>query len=229
MPNVFSYSLVSLSSLAESVSQIIVKPASLPALHYQAGQYVEVMQAEGYLSPLSIACAPRVNHTLEFHLFHTEQNQKANELLRLLQDEKAWRLKGPEGQCTVDRLKSDKPIIFLARGTGFAPIKAVIEALLEAHTLPPMHFYWSVKTRHDLYLLDLLAQWEVTIPGFMFIPVLTQETGSHVLPQVILHAHPDLTPYQVYASGPQPLITTAFSDFVQQGLSRDAFYSDLSP
>lgn len=229
MPNVFSYLVSSISSVAPAVSQIILRPKQSPALSYQAGQYIEVMHGEGALSPLSIACAPNSSETLEFHLFHTEQNLKANELLRLAQEEKEWTLKGPQGYCTVDRLQSKKPIIFLARGTGFAPIKAVMEALLPRHDMLPIHFYWSVKTQEDLYLLELLEKWEQTLPGFTFVPVRTQETGSHVLPQVILRAHPDLTNYQVYASGPQPLITTAFSDFVEKGLHKDAFYSDLMP
>lgn len=229
MPNVFSYSVSSISSVAPTVSQIMLRPKRSPALSYQAGQYIEVMHLDGALSPLSIACAPNPSKGLEFHLFHAEENYKANELLRLAQEEKKWTLKGPKGLCTANRLHPKKPIIFLARGTGFAPIKAVIEALISRHAILPMHFYWSVKTQQDLYLLSLLEKWEQVLPGFTFIPVLTQETGSHVLPQVILRDHPDLSAYQVYASGPQPLITTAFSDFVEKGLHSEAFYSDLTP
>lgn len=227
MPDVFSYRVTSLQSIGESVSQIFLQPLQVPALTYQAGQYIEVMHENGDWSPLSIACAPNSLNRLEFHLFHTEQNQTANDLLRMARQEKKWRITGPRGDCTVARLQPEKPVIFLARGTGFAPVKAVMEALLQSSRVTTIHFYWSVKTSSDLYLLDVLKNWEKNSNGFTFIPVLTQETGSHVLPDVILRAHPDLTSYQVYASGPQPLINTAFSDFVQHGLPRANFYSDL--
>lgn len=227
MPNSFVYQVISIDSLSHSVAQIFLKPLIQPALSYRAGQYVHVLHASGESSPLSIACASNAADTLEFHLFHAPYNQKANDLLRIAVQEKKWQLIGPEGFCTVDKIRVDKPIIFLARGTGFAPIKAVIEGLLLAPIHAPITFYWSVKTENDLYLIHLVEKWVADIPHFTFIPVFTQETGSHVLPRLILQDHPSLSSYQVYASGPQPLITTAFSDFVRAGLNPHFFYSDL--
>jgi CDP-4-dehydro-6-deoxyglucose reductase, E3 len=224
----FSYGVTAVEPLAETVAQIFLRPLKHPALTYQAGQYIEVIHPNHSVSPLSIACAPNETEMLEFHLFHSAQNQQALELLRMAKEEKTWTLSGPYGTCTASRLHADKPLIFLARGTGFAPIKAVMEALLQARFNQPLYFYWSVKTSQDLYLTDLIDQWVKHAPHLHFIPVLTQEIGSHVVPNIILRDHPDLSRYQVYASGPRPLITTAFSDFVQRGgLEAGAFYSDL--
>ena len=211
-----------------------LRSVSQPVFSYAAGQYVEVVHKDRCVSPLSIACAPTALANLEFHLFHPVENHKAQDLLRIAQAEKTWSLRGPYGSCTVNRLHPQKPIIFLARGTGFAPIKAVIEALfISPGRCPAIHLYWSVSRREDFYLTDLLEKWKTEFPNFIFTPVLTREfspkapAGSPLLHDIVLRDYLDLSAYQVYASGPRPLVNAAFYAFQKHGLQQTFFYSDV--
>lgn len=223
MLNEFPCDVISIKPLTECIAQIGVKPQTV--FTYEPGQYIEVVHSEQH-AYLSIANAPHDNQ-LEFHLFHAASNAKAQTLLQLAQHKKQWIIKGPYGTCTAKHLNKRKPIIFLARGTGFAPIKAVIEALLAQQTTMPIYLYWSVKTKVDLYLLNVIEAWEKQNNQFHFSPILTEETGSHIPPSVILKQHPDLSNYQVYVSGPKPLVMTAYHDFSSQGLQREWFFSDI--
>lgn len=223
----FIYPVTRIHTLTDSVSQIFLQTAPQPSLSYEAGQYVEIIHQNQAISPLSIACAPNPQGIFEFHLFHSPDNAKAVDLLRTAKQEKAWHVRGPLGSCTVKHLQADKPILFLARGTGFAPVKAVIEALMQSPTPPSMHFYWSVQKPADIYLQTLLQQWQHPPQRFTFTPVYTAETTSDWPVKVMLKDHADFSQYQVYASGPRPLMQGAFTAFEERGLQRAHFHSDV--
>lgn len=227
------YQIVSIQSLTDTVSQLVLQPAE-DAVAYEAGQYVEVVHSDGHVSPLSIACAPNKKQFLEFHLYHPSNNPTAQELLKMAQISKRWIIRGPLGQCTVSRLSMTKPIIFLARGTGFAPIKAIIEACLSLPSYPSLHLYWSVPRQSDLYLLDEIERWK-THPQLTFMPVFTKEfenkehttmTSSHLLEEVVKRHHTQLEESQVYACGSAKLIQALFDAMQKLGLPRNQFYSD---
>lgn len=216
----FLYNVQQVTTLAPDISQIIL--SSQTPLIYDAGQYIEVHQDTQSI-PLSIANAPQQNQQLEFQLMHTPKNTAALQLL----NQKTWQIHGPFGNCTFSKLKKNLPIIFLARGTGFAPIKAIIERFITARLFPPFYFYWSVPTDAQLYLQSRLQHWQQILPTFVYKPIFTAQTGSHIPPTFILAEHPDLSHFQVYVSGPKPLVQTALADFTQRGLARENFYSDV--
>lgn len=224
------YRVIHVIPIVEHVSQVFIQPIHSDSLIYEAGQFVEVIH-DHHASPLSIACAPNDSGILEFHLFHPVKNPVARAMLRMAHEEKTWSIKGPFGICTIKRLHPDKPIIFLAQGTGFAPIKAIIEAMTPPY--PNIHFYWSVPEQADIYLLDLLEKWQMEIPNFMFKPVFTsgfqdkEMMNIHLLKDTVLINHAPLNNFQVYASGPKPLVQAAFSIFVKHGLNEELFYSDV--
>lgn len=221
--NVHLYQVINVQLLTEHVSQIFLQPSHSVKLVYVAGQYIEVIHEHHAPSPLSIACIPNPAGILEFHLFHPHENRRAHDLLQMAQEDKRWHLSGPFGHSTVAQLQKNKPIIFLASGTGFAPIKAVIEALIASESCPMMQLYWSLRTPKESYLTPLIEQWQLP-----FTPVYTKKMGIDAAPQAILSDHPDLSSYQIYASGPRPLIHTALSLFLQHGLKREWFYSDMA-
>lgn len=219
--NEFFYQVLQITSLTPHVSQILLTPNQM-ALAYVAGQYANVLHQRDQVSPLSIACAPNKQPMLEFHLYHPIENHKAQDLLRMISSENGLRLTGPFGNCTVNQLKLDQPIIFLAYGTGFAPIKAIIEEIARAKQSPPMHFYWCVANPTDLYMSALVEAWSAHFSTFVFTPVFLPELSK----EIVLSDHPDLSAYQVYASGPRALIAAAFDAFQKQGLERSKFFSD---
>lgn len=210
MLNEFCYQVVSTKTLLENVSEIRLQPTD-KTLIYEAGQYVNVLHHDGNVSPLSIACAPNHDGILEFHLYHPHENLFAQDLLQMANEAKRWKLQGPFGECKASRLKLNMPIIFLAYGTGFAPVKAVIESL-------PLHMsvylYWD----KDIYLSAQINDWRQQLPHFSF------SAGTY---ESVLRDHPDLSEYQVYATGSRAYVHAALSSFQQHRLKRENFFSDM--
>jgi CDP-4-dehydro-6-deoxyglucose reductase len=224
----FPYKVTEVNSFNDQVSQIFLKPLTTAFCYYEAGQYVNVLHSDQIVSSLSVACAPRENKMLEFHLFHPLQNKLAQELLHLALHEQRWQIKGPYGNCTVGKLHQTRPILFIARGTGFSPIKAVIEALTSRQTFPSMHLYWSMPKREHFYLLDLLNAWAKTVSQFTFtLQFFDQKKELNFLVKEIVDDFPSLTEHQVYVSGSQPFVSTLFSALLPLGLKRDFYYSDM--
>lgn len=225
------YKVDSYRLLTHNVAQIFLSPLDPPGFSYEAGQYLQVVHPDQRVSPFSIANTPQASGQLELHLLFMPGNPRAMEVMRQVQENKQLCLRGPFGNCRASRLEVERPVIFLARGTGFAPIKAVIERLLTKPSYPPMHLYWSVAGWNDLYFREQVEQWVKTLENFKFTAVLSRE----YLPQakfgkvapVVLEDHPDLSHYQVYASGPEALVYSALYDFQQHGLAKQSFYSDV--
>jgi len=229
LPDSYLYEVSSIQQLAGHVSQIFLRAITLPPLSYAAGQYVNVMHHNQSASPLSIACAPHVDGVLEFHLFHPPENHQAEDLMRLAQNEKKWRITGPFGTCTAACLDLNMPVIFIARGTGFAPIKAVIEDLAWSWHYPPLHFYWSMPDLDHFYLMDLLEKWSAELPGFSFTPVFQDRDSEKPdsLLEILLRGHLDFSTYQVYSSGSPRFVSAVCSEMRAHGLQKEFFYSDV--
>ena len=143
------------------------------------------------------------------------------------------RFEGPHGSFFL-REESDKPIVFVAGGTGFAPIKAVIEHALYTECQRPMVLYWGVRSLRDLYLPQLPGQWQQQSDRFTFIPVLSDplpednwsgRTG--LVHRAVMQDFPDLSGYQVYACGAPAMIDAARRDFARQcRLPEGEFFAD---
>ncbi len=223
----YLYQVIDHQAVSSVVTQIFLRPQAAEFMSYQAGQYVKVIH-ETEVSPLSIASAPRDLSTLELHLSHTPQNQRAQHLLQQIKQDKQLAFRGPYGSCTTTRLLRDAPIIFLARGTGFAPVKAIIEELKQdPSACPPLHLYWSAGSKEDLYCEALIRSWEKELSHFHFTPVLGRSFERENIHRQILLDYPDLSHHQLYVSGPEEMTHAALGFFTQHGLSRERFYSDI--
>ena len=144
------------------------------------------------------------------------------------------RIEGPLGTFFL-REESDKPVIFMAGGTGFAPIKGIIEQALASGCLRPMVLYWGVRSLRDLYMADLAGRWQAEHPGqFTFIPVLSEPEPEDRWPgrvglvhAAILADFDDLSGYQVYACGAPLMVDAGKRSFTaERGLPEDEFLSD---
>lgn len=190
---------------------------------------MNILHEDETVSPLSIACAPNDNSQLEFHLFHPPQNLAAQDLMRIAREQKIWRMTGPYGNCMVSRLDTERPVIFVARGTGFASVKAMIEGIIRLPLYPAISFYWSVPQQAYFYMNGLLEEWLALIPDFSYTPIALDKEAAmpRVLLQTILRDHKDLSALQVYASGSPSFVFSVFSELHFHGLERKDFYSDV--
>lgn len=220
--------MTQIHNLIGEVSQILLVPADDSILHYASGQYVNVMHSDQSISSLSIACAPNVKHELEFHLFHPPQNLPARDLMRMARQEGIWNIAGPYGDCTDTRLDKNKPIIFIARGTGFASIKAVIEAL-SRETHPPIYFYWSMPDQSDFYLETLLESWKKNISGFHYSLISADKNPAspQSLCELLISNHKQFSSCQIYSSGSPQFVKAVYLALQPHGLEDKLFYSDM--
>ena len=217
---------------APDVAILSLKLPAQERLQFLAGQYLDILLKDGRRRSFSMANAPHRDDFIELHIRQVPGGEFTNYLFNEMRDRAILRFEAPLGSFFL-REESTKPIIFVAGGTGFAPIKAVIEHAFHIHTDREMVLYWGCRSRADLYLPALPAQWAAQHPNFTFIPVLSEpkpednwngRTG--LVHQAVLDDFDGLAGYQVYACGAPVMIDSARAAFVARGLPEDEFFAD---
>jgi len=222
--------------LEKRADDVMVVKIKLPAnerLQFLAGQYIDFQLKDGRARSYSLANPPHDDALLELHIRHIPGGLFTDQVFSTLKARDILRLKGPLGSFFI-REESDKPMIFVAGGTGFAPIKGMLEHAFAEHTDRELVLYWGVRALKDLYLAGLPQQWLAERPNFSFIPVL-----SHPAPEdawqgrtgyvhdAVLADFADLSGYQVYACGAPVMVDAAREAFVSaRGLHEDEFFAD---
>lgn len=218
--------------LAPDVVRLYLKLPSAERLQFLAGQYVDFVLADGRHRSFSLANAPHDDQFLELHLRHVEQGEFTEYVFERMKEKDMVRIEGPYGDFYL-REDSSRPMIFVAGGTGFAPIKGIVEHAFAAKVTRPMHFYWGARARVDLYLDALPRQWAATHPHFGYTPVLSAPAAQDqwqgrtgYVHEAVVADHPDLGGYDVYAAGPPVMVRAARDAFIACGLPQQRFFSD---
>ncbi len=217
--------------LAPDVMRIQLKLPANERLQFLAGQYLDILMRGGMRRSLSMANPPHSDELLELHL-RNYGGPFSDYVFNKMKEKEILRFEGPLGTFFM-REESAKPIILVASGTGFAPIKAMIEHALHKGITRPMTLYWGARRRADLYLDDLAQQWQRDC-SISYVPVLSeaqeedQWTGrTGFVHRAVMEDFPDLTGYQVYACGAPSMVEADHKDFTAQcGLPEEEFYSD---
>ncbi len=219
-----------MEKLAADVMRLFLKLPQNERLQYLAGQYIDILLKDGRRRSYSLANAPGQDELLEIHVRHVPGGLFSGHVFNAMQERALLRFEGPLGTFFL-RDDSDKPVILMAAGTGFAPMKAIVEQALAGHGRRPLHLYWGARTRADLYLHDLACTWAATHEPIQYTPVLSRPptgwTGrTGYVQEAVVADFPDLAGREVYASGPPKMITAAKQLLVDHGLPPEAFYYD---
>jgi CDP-4-dehydro-6-deoxyglucose reductase, E3 len=216
-------------------SDVAVLSLKLPAnerLQFRAGQYIDILLKDGKRRSFSIANAPHRDEFVELHIRLVPGGQFTHFVFNEMRDRAILRFEGPLGSFFL-RDDSDKPIILMAGGTGFAPIKALLEHAFFTHVDREMVLSLGCRTRADLYMADIPAQWAREMPNFTFIPVLSEPKAEDnwqgrtgFVHQAILDDFESLAGYQVYACGAPAMIEVGQTSFASRGLPEDEFFAD---
>jgi len=216
---------------APDVMVLTLKLPTNERLQFLAGQYIDVLLKDQKPRSFSLANAPHEDGTLELHVRNIEGGIFTKYVFEELKERDLLRFKGPLGTFFL-REDSEKPIVFVASGTGFAPIKAIIEHALFIGVNRPMHFYWGGRKLSDLYMLKKVKEWEQA--GVKFTPVLSDalpednwqgRTGFVHL--AVMDDYSDLSTYEVYACGAPVVVEAAHNDYTsQRNLPSESFFSD---
>ena len=214
---------------------VIVLSLKLPAserLQFLAGQYIEFLLKDGKRRAFSIANAPHDDGLLQVHVRLIAGGEFTGHVFAGMKEKDILRFQGPYGSFFL-REESTKPAILLAGGTGFAPIKALVEHAIHNKITRPMEIYWGARSRAGLYLPDLPAAWTAAHSYIRYVPVLSDATAddrwqgrSGLVHRAVLEDHADLSAYQVYACGAPAMIDAARAEFAAQGLPPEEFFAD---
>ena len=197
---------------------------------FKAGQYLQVIMEDGDRRNFSMANATRDNDGAELHVRHVPGGKFSQGILSKLSVGEPLQVEVPYGDFYLRA--SERPVILLASGTGFAPIKSIIETAIHTGNRRPMQLYWGGRKREDIYLFDLPARWAQRWPWFSFTPVLSEPSSSWtgrvgLVHNAVREDHPDLSTTDVYACGNPLMVSAAQRDFVgSQGLPDAQFFAD---
>ena len=228
------------TTIQRPTTDVALLTLQLPAtetFRFHAGQYIEVILKDGKRRSYSMANPPHSASALELHIRHLSGGLFTDHVFgagaTTMKEREILRLEGPFGSFFL-REDSQLPIVMLASGTGFAPIKSIVEHMVQQNIHRPVTLYWGGRRPGDLYMNELVEQWAKTIPDFTYIPVISDalpEDGwigrTGFVHRAVMQDFPNLSGYQVYACGAPIVVDSARREFVAAcKLPEDAFFAD---
>jgi CDP-4-dehydro-6-deoxyglucose reductase len=224
------------SSMVRKAADVMVLQLQMPAndgFVYHAGQYIDVLLTGGLRRSYSMANAAHTGPGIELHIRHMAGGRFTDQVFERMKEKEILRIEGPFGSFYL-REESAKPIVLLASGTGFAPIKALLENLHHLESKRTITLYWGGRRPADLYMADWVHALCALMPTLTYVPVVSdalpedQWTGrTGFVHQAVLEDHADLSGHQVYACGAPIVVDSARRDFCAQGLlPPDEFFAD---
>jgi len=220
-----------LDRVADDVMVMRLKLPTNERLQFRAGQYIEFLLADGKRRAFSLANPPHADTLVELHVRHVPGGNFTDHVFSAMKVKDILRFEGPFGSFYL-REDSVRPAILVAGGTGFAPIKALVEHALHIGVQRPLHLYWGARDRAGLYLNDLAETWAAQY-GITYVPVLSAPAAADdwqgrtgLVHEAVLADHPDLAAYQAYVCGAPAMCEAALKDFVTHGLPREEFFAD---
>ena len=221
-----------LEHLAHDVIRIYLKIPDTERLQFLAGQYIDVLLKDHAPRAFSIANAPHDDNFIELHIRNVSGGYFSDRVFNQMQEKAMLRFKGPLGTFFL-REDTDRPAILIGGGTGFAPLKGMLEHAFHTGLEKPLHLYWGVRAKRDLYLEELPARWLQDHTNFSYTPVLSEPvpednwTGATgFVTDTVIRDYPDLSGHDIYMSGPPVMVEAGHKLFMQHGLDVSRFFSD---
>lgn len=222
--------------LRRIADDVMVIEAKLPAteqFRFRAGQYIDFLLADGRRRSFSMANAPHRAEHIELHVRLVPGGSFTEHVFNGMKERDILRFEGPLGTFGLHE-DCGLPIVMIAGGTGFAPMKSLIEHAVHIGLKRPIALYWGARTRAGLYMDDLAHSWETVLPGFRYTPVLSGATGGNgwdgragLVHEAVMQDFPDLSRHEVYACGAPAMIEAARRDLVAHcQLPDESFFAD---
>lgn len=224
-----------IQELRRAADDVMILTARLPAgepFRFRAGQYIDILLADGRRRSFSLANPPESTGQIELHIRLVPGGQFTRQVFETLKVRDILRFEGPFGSFSL-REDEHRPAILLAGGTGFAPIKSIVEHAIATGAQRKLVLYWGARTLGGLYMDSLAASWEGQLPGFRYVPVLSDPDASGAIRTGLVHKavmadHPDLSAHEVYACGAPAMIDAARRDLIGHcALPAESFYADV--
>ena len=220
------------TQLNHDVIELKLKLAGDERLQYHAGQYIEFILEDGKRRAFSISNAPHKDELLELQIRHVEGGLFTDFLFADMPEKSMLRIEGPLGSFYL-REDSERPVILMGGGTGYGPLKAMIEHIEYVGFNQPVHLFMGARALRDLYMDDQVKGWMKKNSNLKYTPVLSEpmaedhwqgETGY--VHEAVCKAYADLSAFDIYMSGPPVMVNTALEVFLKQGAVKDRVFSD---
>ncbi len=230
-PRILPARVVKKQQLSHDVIALHLQLPASERLQFLAGQYIEFILKDGKRRAFSIANAPHDTEFLQLHIRVIPGGVFSAYVANEMQEKAILRLEAPFGNFFL-REDSQKSIIFVAGGTGFAPVKGIIEHMLHNNIQRDIILYRGARALDDLYINDLCEKWAEFTPHLTYIPVISEPQGDDwqgrtgLVHDAVLADYKDLSGFQAYVCGAPGMCEVAHHTFVQQGLNADEFFSD---
>lgn len=220
----------SLHQFTPEIMRLRLKLPKAARLQFLAGQYIDIIQADGKRRAFSIASAPSEKDFIELHIKHVSGGGFTGQVFESMKPKDILRFEGPLGTFFIRR-SSDRPLVLMGGGTGFAPLKSMIEELIEANDSRSVHLFWGVSSQSDLYAQALIESWIEQHPRLSFTPVLAEPgedwTGARgFVHETVLSEVADLSGHDVYMSGPPAMVSAGRNAFLNAGLGENRLFYD---
>lgn len=224
--------VVHMEKLAHDVMGIHLKLPQTERLQFLAGQYIDILLRDGRRRSFSLANAPHDDEFLRLHVRQVADGHFTDHVFNRMKERDLLRFQGPYGIFFL-RDDSERPILLMAGGTGFAPVKSILENAFAKGEKRPMHLFWGARRERDLYMHDLVLSWARERTNFRYTPVLSEarpedhwQGRTGWVHEALLQDYPHLNDYEVYVSGPPPMVEAGQTAFKAHGLPEDCFYFD---
>jgi len=219
--------------LAADVMLLRFKLPTAQRLQFLAGQYVDILLPEGKRRAFSIASPPQLEDEIELHVRHVEGGDFTGWVFDQLKERDILRIEGPLGTFFIRHDHTERPMILVAGGTGFAPLKSMLEDLLSHHDQRPLHLFWGVRSRAELYLYEQARQWAQQHDHIQFSTALSepqrddgQDSFHGFVHEAVLQQYEDLSGFDIYMSGPPAMIDAGRAAFLENGAEQRRIFFD---
>ncbi len=218
--------------LADDVMRLLLRLPATERLQFLAGQYIDLILRDGRRRGFSLANPPHDDEFLELHVRHVPGGKFTGHVFSDMKEKAILRFEGPLGTFFL-REESTRPVVLMGGGTGFAPLKAIIEHAIEVQVTRPMHLFWGARAGKDLYLNVLAQSWARDHEHISYTPVLSEPALEDAwagltgfVHEAVCDAYPDLSGHDVYMSGPPAMIEAAKRSFAKCGLPEEQLFFD---
>ena len=220
-----------LTPLAPDVLQVFLRLPAVESLRFHPGHYLDILLDGGRRRSFSIASPPHDSGLLELHVRRVAGGGFTKHLFDALPVGSLLRIEGPIGQFVYR--ESQAPLLMIAGGTGFAPLKSMLRHVLEGGIDRPIHLYWGARQPHDIYEEELVLTWVRQYPQLRFTAVLSEANETKAphhrlgwVHEAVLADHANLNPFDVYAAGPPALVEAIRASFPRHGVREGRLFFD---
>jgi CDP-4-dehydro-6-deoxyglucose reductase len=225
--------VVEKTRLADNVMKLVLRLPRAQRLQFLAGQYVDILLPGGKRRAFSIASSPAREDEIELHVRHVDGGDFTGWVFNEMKLKDILRLEGPLGTFFVRHDAPERPMIMMGGGTGFAPLKAMIEDLLTHGDTRPVHLFWGARTIPELYHEPLIHQWVDEHTHIEYTPAISEPGDERIqdgfegyVHEAVIDAYSTLAHHDVYMSGPPAMIDAARHAFLDHGVQEERLFYD---